>query len=159
MQGLQGEVRVKSLSDFSHERFKKNSLLSLFDEKDQFVSELKVSRSREQKNLWIIKFEGLNSINEVEKYKFFNLKIKEEQLSELEENEFYYHEIIGLEVFEKGEKIGIISEILQPGANDVWMVKREGKKDLLLPYIASVILHVNIEEQRVDVEIPEGLDE
>ena len=56
-------------------------------------------------------------------------------------------------------KIGQISEILQPGANDVWVVKRKGKRDLLLPYIPPVILNVDVSQHRVDVSIMEGLDD
>ncbi|MFZ2027166.1 MAG: PRC-barrel domain-containing protein, partial [Lactococcus raffinolactis] len=52
-----------------------------------------------------------------------------------------------------------VSEILQPGANDVWVIKRQGKKDLLLPFIDDVILSVDIAGNQVTVEIPEGLDD
>ncbi|MBB5887934.1 ribosome maturation factor RimM [Lactovum miscens] len=157
--GLQGEVKVKSLTDFSEERFAKKSMLSLFNKADKFVSELEISHSRKQKNVWILKFSGLNSINDVEPFKGFTLKIAEENLTELGEGEFYYHDIIGLDVFSNDEKIGIISEILQPGANDVWVVKRQDKTDLLLPYIDSVIINVSVKHNRVDVVIPEGLDD
>jgi 16S rRNA processing protein RimM len=55
--------------------------------------------------------------------------------------------------------IGQVKEILQPGANDVWVVKRKGKKDLLLPYIPSVILKVDVPNGRIDVTVLEGLDD
>jgi len=81
-------------------------------------------------------------------------------LVDLAENEFYYHEIIGLEVVEEdGTVIGKVKEILSPGANDVWVVKRKGKRDLLLPYIPPVILNVDVSQHRVDVSIMEGLDD
>ena len=158
-QGLQGELRVMSVTDFTEERFKKGSKLSLFDDKDQFVMEVEVASHRKQKNFDIVKFKGLYHINEVEKYKGFSLKVAEENLSELEDGDFYYHEIIGLDVYENDHLIGQIKEILQPGANDVWVVKRQGKKDLLLPYIPPVVLNVDVAGGRVDVEIMEGLDD
>ena len=77
----------------------------------------------------------------------------------MEEDEFYYHEIIGLDVYEGDQLIGQIKEILQPGANDVWVVARKGKRDLLLPYIPPVILKVDIPNGRVEVDIMEGLDD
>ena len=80
-------------------------------------------------------------------------------MNDLDDGEFYYHEIIGLEVYEGVNLIGTIKEILQPGANDVWVVKRKGKRDLLLPYIPPVVLNVDIPNNRVDVEILEGLDD
>lgn len=158
-QGLQGELRVLSVTDFAQERFKKGSKLGLFDPQDQFVMEVEIASHRKQKNFDIIKFKGLYHINEVEKYKEHSLKIAEENLTELDEGDFYYHEIIGLDVYENDQLIGVISDILQPGANDVWVVKRKGKSDLLLPYIPPVVLSVDVAGGRVDVELLEGLDD
>ena len=158
-QGLQGELRVLSVTDFSEERFKKGSKLSIFDDKNQFVVEVEIASHRKQKNFDIVKFKGLYHINDVEKYKGCSLKVAEEDLAVLEEDEFYYHEIIGLDVYEGEQLIGQIKEILQPGANDVWVVARKGKRDLLLPYIPPVILKVDIPNGRVEVDIMEGLDD
>ena len=159
IQGLQGELRVLSVTDFSEERFKKGSKLSIFDDKNQFVMEVEIASHRKQKNFDIVKFKGLYHINDVEKYKGCSLKVAEEDLAVLEEDEFYYHEIIGLDVYEGDQLIGQIKEILQPGANDVWVVARKGKRDLLLPYIPPVILKVDIPNGRVEVDIMEGLDD
>ena len=158
-QGLQGELRVLIVTDFSEERFKKGSKLSIFDDKNQFVMEVEIASHRKQKNFDIVKFKGLYHINDVEKYKGCSLKVAEEDLADLEEDEFYYHEIIGLDVYEGDQLIGQIKEILQPGANDVWVVARKGKRDLLLPYIPPVILKVDIPNGRVEVDIMEGLDD
>ena len=158
-QGLQGEMRVLSVTDFAEERFKKGNILALFDKKDQFVMDVEIASHRKVKNFDIIKFKGMYHINDIEKFRDFSLKVAEEDLSDLEDGEFYYHEIIGLEVYENDLLLGTIKEILQPGANDVWVVKRKGKRDLLLPYIPPVVLGINIEQGRVDVEIPEGLDD
>jgi len=159
-QGLQGEVRVYATTDFPKERFAKGVILALFDKTDKFVKELTVARAREAKDkLWICLFAGFSQINQVEGFRDFKLKVAEDQLSDLDEGEFYYHEIIGLDVYEGQTKIGVVSEILQPGANDVWVIKRPGQKDLLLPYIASAVLAVDLAGKRVDVEVPEGLDD
>ena len=83
----------------------------------------------------------------------------EEDLNDLDDGEFYYHEIIGLKLYEGENLIGTIKEILQPGANDVWWSSWKGKRDLLLPYIPPVVLNVDIPNKRVDVEILEGLDD
>ena len=158
-QGLQGEMRVLSVTDFAEERFKKGNALALFDKKDQFVMDVEIASHRKVKNFDIIKFKGMYHINDIEKFRDFSLKVAEEDLTDLEDGEFYYHEIIGLEVYENDVLLGTIKEILQPGANDVWVVKRKGKRDLLLPYIPPVVLGIDIEQGRVDVEIPEGLDD
>ena len=132
---------------------------ALFDKKDQFVMDVEIASHRKVKNFDIIKFKGMYHINDIEKFRDFTLKVREEDLTDLEDGEFYYHEIIGLEVYENDILLGTIKEILQPGANDVWVVKRKGKRDLLLPYIPPVVLGIDIEQGRVDVEIPEGLDD
>ena len=121
--------------------------------------DVEIASHRKVKNFDIIKFKGMYHINDIEKFRDFSLKVAEEDLSDLEDGEFYYHEIIGLEVYENDVLLGTIKEILQPGANDVWVVKRKGKRDLLLPYIPPVVLGIDIVQGRVDVEIPEGLDD
>lgn len=158
-QGLQGEMRVLSVTDFADERFKKGNTLALFDEKGNFVQEVTIASHRKMKNFDIIKFKDMYHINDIEKYKGYSLKISQDALNDLEEDEFYYHEIIGLDVYEGDQLVGKVKEILQPGANDVWVVARKGKKDLLLPYIPPVVLEVNLEEGRIQIEMMEGLDD
>lgn len=158
-QGLQGELRVLSVTDFADERFKKGSQLALFTPEDHLVKTVEIASHRKHKNFDIIKFKNHYHINEVEKYKEHILKVAEDKLSDLAEDEFYYHEIIGLDVYENEVLLGQIKEILQPGANDVWVVKRQGKRDLLLPYIPSVVLEVDLTAGRVQVELLEGLDD
>ena len=148
-QGLQGEMRVLSVTDFAEERFKKGAELALFDEKDRFVQTVTIASHRKHKNFDIIKFKDMYHINAIEKFKGFSLKVAEEDLTDLEDGEFYYHD----------QLIGQIKEILQPAANDVWVVKRKGKRDLLLPYIPPVVLNIDIPGNRVDVDILEGLDD
>lgn len=158
-QGIKGEVRVISQTDFPEKRYKKGNVLYLFREgKD--VAELTIKSHRKHKNFDIVSFENHPNINDVEKYRDGILKVKKDEVGQLEENAFYYHEIIGCEVVdETGELLGTVKEILSPGANDVWVVKHKqhGKKDILLPYIESVMLDVNVTDKKITVEIPEGL--
>lgn len=156
-QGIKGEVRVISQTDFPEDRYKKGAVLMLFQDKKEPV-ELKVKSRRRHKNFDILSFEDHPSINDVEKYRDGILKVAGADLQELGEGEYYYHEIIGLEVMdEAGEALGKIKEILSPGANDVWVIQRKGEKDLLIPYIESVVKEVDLENGIVKVELPEGL--
>lgn len=117
-----------------------------------------VSGHRKHKNFDLLTFEGYPNINDVEPFRNGILKVTKDDLVDLAENEFYYHEIIGLEVVEEdGTVIGKVKEILSPGANDVWVVQRKGKKDALIPYIESVVHTIDLENGQVIVEIPEGL--
>ena len=157
-QGLQGELRVLSVTDFADERFKKKSVLALFDDKDNYIMDVEIASHRKHKNFDIVKFKGLYHINDVEKYKGCSLKIAEENLTDLDDGEFYYHEIIGLKVIDENEKeLGKIKEILSPGANDVWVIQRPKKKDALIPYIDSVVQEVDLENGLVRVTLLEGL--
>ncbi|EKN63861.1 16S rRNA processing protein RimM [Schinkia azotoformans MEV2011] len=156
-QGIKGEIRVISSTDFPEERFRKGNILYIEVAPNDLI-EVKVSSHRLHKNFHLLTFAGFNNINDVEKYKGKMLKISEDQLNDLDEGEFYYHEIIDCEVFtDDGEKLGTIKEILSPGANDVWVVKRPGDKDLLLPYIEDVVKEVDVENKKVIVHLMEGL--
>ena len=153
---LQGEVRIISNSDFKDERFKVGSKLFI-DHQNEYIP-VTVKNHRVNKNFDLIKFVDLNHINDVEKYKGCDILVDASQLSELESGEFYFHEIIGCTVHtEDGQKLGIIDDILQTGANDVWIIKREGEKDVLIPYIEDVVKRVDIENKTVYIELLEGL--
>lgn len=155
--GIRGEVRVISQTDFALERYQPGKMLMLFRE-NQAPLTVTIDTYRRHKNFDLLSFEGYPSINQVESFRDGILKVAKEDRIELAENEFYYYEIIGAEVVtEEGKVIGKVKEILSPGANDVWVVQRKGKKDALLPYIDSVIKEVDVTAQKIIVEIPEGL--
>ncbi|OLS42083.1 ribosome maturation factor RimM [Bacillus sp. MRMR6] len=156
--GIRGEVRVISKTDFPEERYKEGNVLHLFLPKSTTPIELTVKSHRPHKNFNLLTFEGYENINEVEKFRDGILKITESQQSELEEDEFYYHEIIGcLVVTTSGEEIGKVTEILSPGANDVWVVKGEDGKEVYIPYIKDVVKKVDVKEKVVLIEPMEGL--
>ncbi|MFC3882597.1 ribosome maturation factor RimM [Bacillus songklensis] len=156
--GVRGEVRVISKTDFVEERYTPGNKLYIFKEKHEEPVEVIVASHRQHKSFDLLTFEGYNNINQVEQFKDGIIKIPESQLEELEEGEFYYHEIIGCRVVtEAGEEIGKIKEILSTGANDVWVVQRKGGKDLLLPYIEDVVKEIDIEDKLVKIHVMEGL--
>lgn len=155
--GIRGEVRVISSTDFTEERYRVGEQLFLFRENQETLP-LTIASYRRHKNFDLLSFEGYPNINQVEPFRDGILKISEKQMGELDEHEYYYHEIIGLTVVDEDDKeIGKITEILSPGANDVWVVKRKGQKDALIPYIESVVKDIELTEGIVHVEIPEGL--
>jgi 16S rRNA processing protein RimM len=156
--GIRGEVKIIPTTDFPEERFAPKSELVLQQPNSNNSVSVTVERSRLHKNMYIIKFVQFDNINEVEKYKGWILKVSEEQLDELDEDEYYYHEIIGCKVVtDEGEDLGIIDEILSPGANDVWVVKPAKGKSILIPVIDDVVLTVDVQEKVVTVHIMEGL--
>lgn len=154
--GLKGEVRIISITDFANERYQKGQTLALLKD-GQWLKDVVVGSHRKHKNFDIITFENHPSINDVEKYKGCMLAIDEQYLTDLEEDTYYYHEIIGLEVFVGDEFVGKVKEILELGSNDVWVVQRQKQKDALIPFINDVVLSVDIENKRVQVAPVEGL--
>ena len=110
------------------------------------------------KQFVIVKFKGIDNINQIEKYKGCDLLVTREQAVPLEENENFIVDLIGMKVVtEEGEVLGILTDVLQTGANDVYVVETEQKKEVLLPAIPSCIRKVDVEEAVMTVHILEGL--
>ncbi|TDQ42402.1 ribosome maturation factor RimM [Aureibacillus halotolerans] len=157
--GIKGEVRVLATTDFPEERFAPEEKVYCFLDSKQ-PKELTISHCRRHKTFYLLQFDEASTFTEVEGLKGHDLWIREEQLHDLDEGEFYYHEIRGLRVITAdGQAIGTIRDIIETGANDVWVVKRSepGKKDVLLPYIDDVVKKIDLEENTVVVELLEGL--
>lgn len=154
--GIRGEVKVLRISDFD-ERFEVGGTLFLVRENEASV-ELEIDSHRVHKGFDLLQFKGIDNISDVEHYKGAFLRITEDQLTDLEEDEYYYHEIIGCDVYlNSGEKLGVIREILSPGANDVWVMKQEKGKDVLIPYIEEVVKQIDVAANKVIIEPMEGL--
>lgn len=157
--GLQGEVRVISKTDFKEQRYSTGNVLYIFDKNKKQIP-VTVQSWRQHKQFDLVSFEGYDNVNEVEIFKDCLLKVRASDLDDvLEEGEFYYHEIVGMEVFtEGGDEVGKIKEILSPGANDVWVVQPPGEgKEILIPYIDSVVKKVDKKKNSVTITPMEGL--
>jgi 16S rRNA processing protein RimM len=156
--GIRGEVRVISRTDFPEQRYKKGNTLYIFTEQSEKPIAVTVKSHRVHKSFDLLSFEGYDNINLVEKFKGAMLKVPESQLGELNEGEYYFHEIIGCTVVtEKGEVVGTVKEILTPGANDVWVVKRNDGKEVLIPYIEDVVKAVDVDKKTITIRPMEGL--
>ncbi|KEO81914.1 ribosome maturation factor RimM [Tumebacillus flagellatus] len=157
-QGVRGEVRVLSRTDFDDIRFKTGSTIMLVHPNFPKPIELKISSSRPHKQFILLTFEGHLNINDVEKYKGGDLMVREEDLVQLPENTYYIYQLIGCQVVtDEGEVLGTLKDVLQPGANDVYVVKPPKGKDILLPVIPDCVLDVDVENKKVLVHILPGL--
>lgn len=156
--GISGEVRVISKTDFADERYEPGNTLYIFKEDSIKPLEVVVDKHRVHKNFDLLTFKGMGSIQDVEQFKGALIKVDENQLFDLDEGEYYFHEIIGCCVqLEEGEEIGTIREILATGANDVWVVQRKVGKDLLIPYIDDIVKEIDIEAKKIMISPMEGL--
>lgn len=154
--GIKGEVKVKRTGDFA-ERFEVGNELFYQNAADDTVT-LLIKSSRMQNEIHLLGFDGLHSIDDVLPLKSTTLYIKNAQLTELSEHEFYYHEIIGCKVTTTcGQTLGVVEAILSPGANDVWVVKTPEGTEHLIPYIADVVKEVDVNDKTILIELMEGL--
>ncbi|MFC4810687.1 ribosome maturation factor RimM [Paenibacillus sp. GCM10023250] len=156
--GIRGEVKVISQTDFPEERFAPKSRLTLLNEENGQQVDVEVQSAREHKGMYYLKLKGYDNINDVEKYKGWSLKVSKEEMIELDEGEYYHHQIIGCAVVtDEGADLGVITEILVPGANDVWVVQPKKGKQVLIPVIDEVVLDVDVANKTVKVHLMEGL--
>ena len=110
------------------------------------------------KNMVILKFKGIDDINDVEKYKKAELYVTRENAVPLKKDEYFIADLIGIEVTsDEGEALGVIDDVLQTGANDVYVIKKTGCQDLLVPAIKACIKEVDIENQKMIVHLLAGL--
>lgn len=152
--GLRGEVKVIPWTD-TPDVFEDLETLYL---KNNDV--LTISSVKYQKNNLIVKFKELGDINEAGKLKNQVLYAERSALGELPDGVYYIADLIGLSVRkETGEEVGKIKDVLQTGANDIYVVAREGAKDLLVPVIPNVVLSVDIDGGEVTVSLPDGLED
>ncbi|WP_074037267.1 ribosome maturation factor RimM [Exiguobacterium profundum] len=157
--GLKGEVKILAATDFPEKRFKKGN--TLFLDVDGTKQEMTITTYRPHKQFHLVTFKGFDNINLIEKYKGLKLYVHAEHVHDLDEHEFYYHEIIGCEAVVDGEVIGVVDDIFETnGANDVWVIKRPGKSDALIPYIESVVQEIDVDSKRVVITpIPGMIDD
>ncbi|MFJ7735255.1 ribosome maturation factor RimM [Lysinibacillus sp. NPDC097287] len=158
--GVRGEVRILSTTDFEEQRFAVGNKLAAFKKDDKKPTWVTIESVRRHKNFILLTFEGMHNINLVEPFKEGMLKVTKDQMEDdlLEENEYFYHDIIGCSVVsEEGETIGEIKDILETGANDVWVVKGTKGKEHYIPYIEDVVKDINIDEKVITIHVMEGL--
>lgn len=153
--GVRGEVKVFPTTDDSS-RFKKLKEVILDTGKEQKT--LEVEQVKFFKNMVILKFKGYDNINEMEPYRGCDLLVTRENAVELGPDENFITDLIGLSVVtDQGEDFGTVTDILQTGANDVYVIEGKDGKEYLFPSIKECILKVDLEAGQVLVHILDGL--
>ena len=106
----------------------------------------------------ILKFKGIDNINDIEMYKQRELWIPREEGQDLEEDEYYIADLIGMELYlEDGSRFGTLKDVMETGANDVYIVTTEEGKEVLIPAIHDCILDVDVEANRMEIHLLDGL--
>lgn len=153
-QGLKGEVRVYPYVDDIN-RF--DDLESFYLNKN-FNEEFEVERVRYKGNMVIMKIKGIDSVELAEKLKTKNLYISRENSVDLDEDEFFIADLIGLEVFTvAGDKVGVLKDVLQYSANDVYVVKEDNDKEYLIPSTMKFVPEINLEDKKMIIDPIKGM--
>ncbi|MCI8775350.1 MAG: 16S rRNA processing protein RimM [Lachnospiraceae bacterium] len=153
--GIRGEVKVFPTTDDVN-RFKKLKEVVLETEKERLT--LTVEGVKFFKQYVILKFKEYDSINDIEKYKGARLLVPREKAVKLQKDEYFVADLIGMQVItEDGEYFGRLKNVLETGANDVYVVETAENKEVLLPAIKECVLQIDMEKEVIAVHIMDGL--
>lgn len=153
--GYRGEVKVRVISDYP-KHFLKHKTVYLGTPPRAF----QVERARFHANYILMKFAGYDSDTSVAKLRGEIVHIPVEAAAKLKKNQYYHHQIIGLNVVTtNGETLGAVAEILETGANDVYLVRTPDSKEILVPAIKSVVKKIDLDTKTLTVELMPGLIE
>ena len=153
--GIKGEVKVFPTTD-NVKRFKKNMEIILDTGKENI--NLTVEGVKFFKQFVILKFKGIDNINDIEKYKTKSLYVTRENAVRLRKDEYFIADLLGVDVWEdNGDKLGVLKDVIETGANDVYVITLEDGKELLIPAIKECILDVDVENRKMTVHVMDGL--
>lgn len=153
--GVRGEVKVYPTTD-DVKRFKrlKDVLLDTGKEKIN----LEIESVKFFKQMVILKFKGIDTLNDVEQYRQKSLYVTRANAVRLSKDEYFIADLIGLQVFdEENNELGTLSDVLTTGANDVYVIELRDGRELLLPAIKQCILNVDTNENKMQVHVLDGL--
>jgi 16S rRNA processing protein RimM len=153
--GKGGEVKVELLTDFP-ERFKKLKKVYLEDKKG--IQELNIENVSFRENFVIIKFSEIENIKGAKKLLNKYIKVDKKNLVKLKKGQYYYFEIIGMDVeTTEGKKLGKIKEIIKTGSNDVYVVENEEKGEILIPGLKEVVKEIDLKNKIMKVSLLKGI--
>ena len=153
--GIKGMVKIKPFTD---DIKKFSNLKTIYIKTKSGLTEFKIEQVRYVKNMVMLKLAGIDTVEEAEKYRNLYIKILRDQEEELEEGSYYVVDILGCKVnTDANQELGKIVDVFQTGSNDVYVVKDELGKQILLPAIKQVIKNVDIKNKIITVHLLEGL--
>lgn len=153
--GVRGEVKVFPTTDDVN-RFKKLKQVILDTGKETMP--LEIQSVKLFKQFVILKFKGIDNINDIEKYKRCSLYVTREHAVALEEDEYFIADMIGMEVCtEDGNIFGTLKDVIETGANDVYVIENAEHGEVLVPAIKECIRSVDIEKGQMMIHLMDGL--
>lgn len=155
VKGLKGEVKVNSFTD---DNTKFERIPKVFVKQKENLTEYEIDKVGYNKNQVILKFKNIDTVEEAEKLRNSYIVVDREIFGELPEGVYYIADLIGLDVYtENNEYLGKVDDIFSTGSNDVYVIKNELGKQKLLPGIDEVIKIIDLESNKIIVNLIEGL--
>lgn len=153
--GIKGMVKIKPFTD-DITRF--DDLKNVYVENNNSKKIYEIEQVKYHKDMVLIKFKGIDSPEEADLLRNYYLKVKREDEPKIDEGTYYIVDLIGLDVYsDEGKLLGKLDDIFNTGSNDIYVVKDELGKQLLLPAISEVVKEINLKEKKVVVHILNGL--
>ncbi|RHP11097.1 ribosome maturation factor RimM [Dorea sp. AF36-15AT] len=153
--GVRGEVKVFPTTD-DVTRFRQ--LKKVYLDTGREMLPLEIQNVKFFKQFAILKFKGIDNINDIEKYRGKSLMIDREDAVDLDEDEYFIADMIGMKVYtEDGSEFGTLKDVMETGANDVYIIDSLEHGEVLIPAIRECILDVDMDEERMTIHLMEGL--
>jgi 16S rRNA processing protein RimM len=155
--GVRGEVRVEILTGYPERLEQHTSFCLARPASPEAVCRYPVERSRLHQHMLLLKLGGCDDRNAAEALRGMLVQIPVEEAAPLEEGEYYLYQLVGVQVeTEDGEQLGQVTEVLETGANDVYVVQGP-RGEVLLPAIEDAVLELDLESRRLVVRLIPGL--
>ena len=157
--GVRGEASVEPWTD-SAERFEELSNVTLVSPDETQTRDVKIEGVRAHGERALVKFAGIDTPEEVQLMQNWTIEIPEEDARELEDDEYFLHDLIGLALIDgEGRERGVIEDIVEGGGGILFRVKRADGKVFELPFAADLCTEIDLSAKRMVVNLPEGLDD
>ena len=153
--GIKGQVKVVPFTD-DIKRF--DELKQIYIQKNNSLEPFEIEEVKYHKNMVLLKLKGIDTMEQAERLRNYYIKIDRKDAKKLPEGTYFIADLIGLEVYtDENKLLGILEDIYNTGSSDIYVVKDELGKQILLPAIKDVVKTIDLENKKIIVHIIEGL--
>jgi len=157
--GVRGEASVEPWTD-SADRFTELDQVTLVSPDESSTREVTIETARVHAGRALVKFSGVDTPEDVQVLQGWTVEIPEDEARELEEDEYFLHDLVGLTLFDaNGKERGVVKDVIEGGGGLLLLIARADGKTFELPFAADLCTEINLAEKRMVVALPEGLDD
>ena len=157
--GVRGEASVEPWTD-SADRFTELDRVTLVSPDESSTREVTIETARVHGGRALVKFSGVDTPEDVQTLQGWTVEIPEDEARELEEDEYFLHDLVGLTLFDaNGKERGVVKDVIEGGGGLLLLIARADGKTFELPFAADLCTEINLAEKRMVVALPEGLDD